>query len=352
MQNGIRHLRALKIVYRPDVRPWEYHAGGMKTFVEDGWLERFQQRNPDVKVEIQTVEDAIARQGDHHFPRVVGYYLNGSAQTVFASRLSAEAIEQNIYELRNTVNERAPLPGQNAVIETHTKSVQGMWTPYLWMKDSVIVDEGETAEDDWREDIKQIAKFVRLKKEHREREFTRRHYIDMRTKKRMEERWEEQVFPYTVGTETRAVPGRLFLEETKTLFPEAGETPPASATEKGGGGYMGGFVSPYSKAEASVLGSDMQQGTTYIATNDKYSVNKFQRGGTVPPFAGAPFTSGYGDYENFWKNWDLFNYSSQRYRPPAAQVPPVGLRKERRQHELSSRIRMQKGREDNWAKES
>ena len=84
----------------------------------------------------------------------------------------------------------------------------------------------------------------------------------------------------------------------------------------------------------------------------QYSVSQSQRGGNVPPFAGAPFTSGYGDYENFWSNWDLFHSSSQQYRPPAHAVPPIGIAQERHRLMRAAEFRMQRGREDNWAKES
>ena len=64
MQNGVRHFRALKIVYRPDVPNYEYICGGMKKWVEGSWLADFKARNPEVSVEVQTVDDPIERQGD------------------------------------------------------------------------------------------------------------------------------------------------------------------------------------------------------------------------------------------------------------------------------------------------
>ena len=210
----------------------------------------------------------------------MGYYLNGTSQTILAARFGAEAIDQMIYQMRNTCNEGSPLPAQNAVIKTHTPSVQGMWTPYLWMKDAQLVEEAEP-EDAWRDEIKDIAKFVRMKKIHRDREFEKKNYVAAKTRQKLENRWQEEVFPYTVGQDTRAVPGRLFLEETKTIFPEAGQTPPQSSLEKGGGGYMGGFVSPFSKAETSALGSDSEQGNAFVHTGDKvcstmsFRVNKY-----------------------------------------------------------------------------
>eukprot|EP00754_Rhynchopus_humris_P043262 Rhum_TRINITY_DN3102_c0_g1::Rhum_TRINITY_DN3102_c0_g1_i1::g.9646::m.9646 len=352
MQNGIRHLRKVKIWYRPDVNTFDVAYGGMKAFV-DTQLEDFKAKNPQVDVEVETVDDPEQALGDPRFPRMTGYYLNGTAQTHFCEKYSPEAINITLHNMRNTLNDCPDRPHQMAVLHTDLPSVQGTWSPYLWLKDrplteNELLEQAATTPDDaWKDEIKDIARYVRAKKEKREEEFTRRHYIASATKKKMESRWENEVFPYTVGTDTAAVPGRLFLEETRTIFPEAGGTPPQSAQEGGGGGFMGGFVSPYGRSESSVLGTS--EGSL---GSDKYSVSQSQRGGNVPPFAGAPFTSGYGDYENFWSNWDLFHSSSQTYRPPPTAIPPQGIAEERRLMKEKAAQRMQRGREDNWAKES
>eukprot|EP01064_Diplonema_japonicum_P029629 TRINITY_DN4847_c0_g2_i5.p1 TRINITY_DN4847_c0_g2~~TRINITY_DN4847_c0_g2_i5.p1 ORF type:complete len:360 (+),score=78.10 TRINITY_DN4847_c0_g2_i5:52-1080(+) len=319
MQNGIRHLRAIKIWYRPDVPVHDQWHGGMRDWVEN-WLPEFERKNPDVKVDVVTLTDPMEMTGDVKFPRMSGYYLNGTAMTYACKKFDVEAINMMVHEMRNTCNDCEPRPHQHAVIETHTESIQGRWTPYLWMSDTTVPEEVDH-EDVWKKDIKDIAKYVRLKKEHREAEFEKQNYVNVDTRRKMETRWAEQVFPYTVGAETTAVPGRLFLEETKTLFPESGQTPGASRLEHGGGGFMGGFTRPYSKSELSTLSNHLK--------DDDYGASTTQAGGTIPPFAGAPFSEGYDKYENFWKNWDLFNHTSSTYRPPLTSLPNAKLAKHR-----------------------
>ena len=211
---------------------------------------------------------------------MTGYYLNGTAQTHFCEKYSAEGIEVALHAMRNTLNNCPDRPHQMAILETDMPSVQGTWSPYLFMKDRPLTKSeleahlAVTPDDAWKDEIKDIARYVRAKKEKRDEEFARRHFIASATKKKMESRWENEVFPYTVGTDTAAVPGRLFLEETRTIFPEAGGTPPRSAQEGGGGGFMGGFVSPYSRSEASVLGTSegsLGSDKVYIPTTETHT---------------------------------------------------------------------------------
>ena len=63
MQNGIKHLRKVKIWYRPDVNSYNLAYGGMKTFV-DTMLEDFKTKNPDIDVELETVQDPEQALGD------------------------------------------------------------------------------------------------------------------------------------------------------------------------------------------------------------------------------------------------------------------------------------------------
>ncbi|KAJ9471804.1 hypothetical protein DIPPA_19364 [Diplonema papillatum] len=342
MQNGIRHLRHIKIWYRPDVKHWDRMHGGMKTWVDE-FLPSFQQRNPEIKVELKTVEDPAEVNGDHRFPRLVGYWLNGTAQTWAVRRYSAESINSFVHEMRNTCNDVDARPHQAAVIETHTASVQGKWTPYLWMRDEPA-PEPVDHEARWKSDVKEIAKYVRMKKEHRESEFEKKNQLAVHTRRRMEERWQNEVFPYTVGTDTQAVPGRLYLDETRSIFQEAGSNPPPDSLGAGDG-FMGGFVRPFHRNEMSVASGG----------EDKYSSQALPlHGGDVPPFAGAPFTSGYGDYENFWKNWDLFHYSSVNYRPPLSSLQKsdtttTGIR---RRIEKSIAKEGEMARNAQWQKES
>eukprot|EP00755_Sulcionema_specki_P001457 Sspe_Gene.116940::Locus_107134_Transcript_1_1_Confidence_1.000_Length_1128::g.116940::m.116940 len=302
MQRGVRYLRQLQLWYRDDVPKWHHEFGGMKEWVDD-WLPHFRRSNPEVNVIVHPITDVRFRQGDKNFPRATGEYINGSATTWALYRMSSESIDMAIHEMRNTCNDCEARPAQHEVVETKQPSIQGMWTPYLWMKDKTVPQEFD-AQAGWREDLQDIARYVRTKKEHREREFREKYAIELSAKEKMEQRWKEEVFPYTIGPETKAIPGRLFLEETRSIIQDAGQRPPDSAMEGSGSGFMGGFVSPM-----AARGHDSMS----VTGPDKYSTAFRDQPTTVPPFAGAPFTTGYGDYENFWQNWDLFHAASPRY---------------------------------------
>eukprot|EP01065_Artemidia_motanka_P027432 TRINITY_DN3263_c3_g3_i1.p1 TRINITY_DN3263_c3_g3~~TRINITY_DN3263_c3_g3_i1.p1 ORF type:complete len:392 (+),score=90.56 TRINITY_DN3263_c3_g3_i1:113-1177(+) len=319
MQNGVRFLRRINVFYDPRCSRWHVGAGGCKVWVDE-WLPKWRERNPDVEVNLVGLTDPRMLHGDFRYPKIEGEYLSGAVTTWQLDGQSAEACEQAANDMRNTCNDSEPRPHDHAVIETQQPSVQGIWTPYLWMKDApapAVIDW----EQRWRDELRDIAKYVRSKKEHREREFKRKNWVGVGVRERMQKRWKEEVFPYTIGPETRAVPGRIHLDETKTIFQDSGSTPRQEDLEPGGGAFMGGFVSPYRGGEESAAAI----GGTGTGDTNKFDAKRAGAGAVynVPPFAGAPFTTGYRDYENFWKNWDLFHHTSVTYRekPMRATTP-------------------------------
>eukprot|EP01060_Flectonema_neradi_P011921 TRINITY_DN18869_c0_g1_i1.p1 TRINITY_DN18869_c0_g1~~TRINITY_DN18869_c0_g1_i1.p1 ORF type:complete len:362 (+),score=60.63 TRINITY_DN18869_c0_g1_i1:40-1125(+) len=335
MQNGIRHLRHVRIWYRPDVTRCDVWHGGMLQYIQD-YLPSFQKTNPEVKIETHTLVDQHEKYGNEQFPKIVGYYLNGTAITIRAWKMDPEGIDQHVYDMRNRCNDVEPRPHQNKVIQSDQESIQGSYTPLLWLKEGNLPPQ-EDYDELWKEEVKDIAKYVRRKKHHREQQFNKKYFVQTETKKKMEKRWKETVFPYTIGSNMEAVPGRMHLEDTKQIFQESASSPPASALERGGGGFMGGFVSPFSASEKTVMSDGM--------TGSSYDVDGYQTGGKVPPFAGAPYESGFGDYENFWKNWDLFHYSSASYRPRPKEIPPDGapMHSTARRRAVDVRVRSQLG---------
>ena len=253
MQNGIRHLRHIRIWFRPDVPRGDRWHGGMLQYIQD-YLPKFQDQNPEVKIETHTLVEQHEKYGNEQFPKIVGYYLNGTAVTIRAWKMNPEGIHQHIHELRNRCNDVEQRPHQTRVIKSDQESIQGSYTPLLWLKEDYL-PEPYNYDELWKDEVKDIAKFVRRKKQHREQEFNKKYFVQVETRKKMEKRWKDTVFPYTIGSNMEAVPGRMHLEDTKTIFQEAGSSPPQSALERGGGGFMGGFVSPYSASEKSALTS-------------------------------------------------------------------------------------------------
>eukprot|EP01062_Namystynia_karyoxenos_P067081 TRINITY_DN60982_c0_g1_i1.p1 TRINITY_DN60982_c0_g1~~TRINITY_DN60982_c0_g1_i1.p1 ORF type:complete len:351 (+),score=108.80 TRINITY_DN60982_c0_g1_i1:98-1150(+) len=348
MQRGVRYLRRVRVHYDPGVPYWEPTYGGVKEWVDE-WLPKWKERNPGVDVQLVPLTDVREMVGNNQSVKVTGEYITGAVTTWMLGRYSAESIEMAVNQMRNTCNDHEDRPHEHVVLESEMESVQGMWTPYLWMR-----DRPEPANMDWKQcwqdELRDIAKYVRQKKQQREKDFATKYWMDVGIKKRMQKRWDEQVFPYTVGPETRAVPGRLFLEDTKTIFQDSGSTPSRNDLEPGGGAFMGGFVSPYRGGEEAAA----PIGGTGTGDTNKFDAKRGGAGAVynVPPFAGAPFKSGYGDYENFWQNWDLFHHSSTRYAPghmPAAAHTDVQKRNlhERKRAEQYERKLFQSKKWDN-----
>eukprot|EP00756_Hemistasia_phaeocysticola_P025106 Hpha_TRINITY_DN15988_c2_g3::TRINITY_DN15988_c2_g3_i2::g.70408::m.70408 len=330
MQNGVRHLRRVVVYYANNVPRYEPQHGGVVEWVND-WLPKFRERRPEIEVVLHPLNDPRLINTESSYPRVEGEYLSGTLSTWLVGRKSAEAVDMVIGEMCNTLNAEEPRPHIGMVIETNMESVQGMWTPYLWMKDKPapkVVDWHSR----WVDELQDIAKYVREKKTHREKDFARKHWLSLGVRKRMQKRWDEEVFPYTVGPQTRAVPGRLHMDDTRSIFQDPSSTPRDEDLSPQGGAFMGGFVSPYrggEEASASI-------GGTGTGDTNKFDAKRYGSGAVknVPAFSGAPFTTGYGDYENFWKNWDLFHFTSGQYDPrketPHHSTPPEARASESR----------------------
>eukprot|EP01012_Entosiphon_sulcatum_P006801 TRINITY_DN13294_c0_g1_i1.p1 TRINITY_DN13294_c0_g1~~TRINITY_DN13294_c0_g1_i1.p1 ORF type:complete len:215 (+),score=47.90 TRINITY_DN13294_c0_g1_i1:72-716(+) len=115
---------------------------GMRQFIKER-LPYFRERNP--QVQISFLHNASYGPGS-----LIGYYVTGRRRRLECNNLTAESIEVQAWRMRNEWGEEAPKVDYHYQ-ERAQKSIQGVWTPYLWLADAPVPSPSQIARLEQRE---------------------------------------------------------------------------------------------------------------------------------------------------------------------------------------------------------
>mmetsp|Transcript_26425 Transcript_26425/g.30240 ORF Transcript_26425/g.30240 Transcript_26425/m.30240 type:complete len:136 (-) Transcript_26425:221-628(-) len=119
---GIYQLQKLSIVYCE-------HGGSsraVRSFISSGRIVDWAERHPFINIEVQS------RNGNHPF--IKGEYLTGKFKQVGVKNEDTEFLYKTMDMLKNSSGRKIKKLGNPVV--TQTPSIQGVWTPFLDLRET------------------------------------------------------------------------------------------------------------------------------------------------------------------------------------------------------------------------